>query len=305
MVSDEEVLHVKHLYGYKRVKHFREDLDFLLKNYVSIGLLDVMEFLGKGNALPDKAVLLTFDDGFREMYEIVAPILWEKGVSAIFFVNSGFVDNRGLCYQHKASILVDRLRNGISSSLVDEIQQVLGRAKLNCADIITSVLSLDYQHKDIIDEIASLMDLDFDNYLASSKPYLTSEQIEGLTSRGFFIGAHSIDHPFYSSLSLEDQLYQTEESIKFVREKFCLNYGAFAFPHGDSGVSGKFFMEIYASGLINVSFGSAGMMNELFPRHIQRFSLERPYMAAKNIIALQFARKYYRLLKGCDKIERE
>lgn len=305
VVSDDELLHVKHLYRYKKIKPFREDLAFLLRNFVPVSLADVMGFLKNGRSLPGKAILFTFDDGFREMYDVVAPILLEKGVPATFFVNTGFIDNRRICYLHKTSILVERLKKGLSSGVMGEIRQIFRKRKLNYEDIKTSVLLLNYQQEDIIDEMAYLMDVDFDDYLARNRPYLTSEQIEELGRDGFFIGAHSIDHPLYSSLSLEDQLYQTKESIKFIREKYCLNYGAFAFPHGDRGVSGKFFMEIYASRLINVSFGTAGMMNEAFPRHIQRFSLEKPYMTAKNIIALQFAKKYYRLLKGCDKIERE
>src|SRR2546427_8484513 len=36
IVSDEEILHVKHLYQYKTTTEFKEDLDFLLKNYLPV-----------------------------------------------------------------------------------------------------------------------------------------------------------------------------------------------------------------------------------------------------------------------------
>jgi hypothetical protein len=104
---------------------------------------------------------------------------------------------------------------------------------------------------------------------------------------------------------LNDQVYQTEESTRFVKERFSLNYGAFAFPYGDRRVSGKFFIQIYSSGLIDISFGTSGMMKDTFPSHIQRFSLEKPLMPARNIVALQFARTTYKLLRGLGKIERE
>jgi len=39
-------------------------------------------------------VVITFDDGHRSNLEIAAPLLAERGLSAYFFVTSGFIDNR-------------------------------------------------------------------------------------------------------------------------------------------------------------------------------------------------------------------
>lgn len=91
MISDDERMHTKHLYLHKNIKEFKGDLDFLLENIFPINLLDLIGFLEHRFSLPDKDFLLTFDDGFREMHDIVAPILLEKGISASFFINSGIL----------------------------------------------------------------------------------------------------------------------------------------------------------------------------------------------------------------------
>ena len=304
MVSNDEVLHTKYLYSHKNIKQFKDDLDFLLKNFNPINLFDLIDFLKHGRSLPDMAFLLTFDDGFREMYDIVAPILLKKGIPATFFINSDFTDNRSMCYQHKTSILVDYFKGMLSPAVLERIRAVFLKHELNMTDIKNSLLAINYQQKDIIDEIAKIMEIDFNDYLISNGPYMTTNHIKDLINNGFTIGAHSINHPFYSSLSLEDQLYQTMESIKFIRERFCLDYGAFAFPHTDNGVSKQFFTEVYQSGLIDVTFGTGGMINDSVSRNIQRFSLESPLMPAKEIIALQFARKINRVMKRCNKIIR-
>src|SRR5947209_3002929 len=75
----------------------------------------------------------------------------------------------------------------------------------------------------------------------ANKPYLTSKQITGLLDSGFTIGAHSVDQPDYSELSFADQVRQTIDSFKFVRETFHLKYGVFAFPFSDYGISKDFF----------------------------------------------------------------
>ena len=304
IVSNDEILHIKHLYGHKNIKQFKDDIDFLLKHFSPIDLFDLLKSLNSGSSLPKRSFLLTFDDGFREIYDVIAPIISEKGVPATFFINSAFIDNKNLCFQHKASILVEHFERSMSLGLRKKIREVLLNNEVEFNDIKSGILSITYRKKHLIDEIAQLMNVDFNDYLSKNNPYLTSDQINGLINDGFAIGAHSIDHPLYSLLSLEDQLYQTIESVKLIRERFCLDYSAFAFPHSDNMVSKKFFVELYNSGLVDVTFGTSGMIKDCVPNNLQRFSMEKPLMPAERIIASQFARKFYRLITGRGKIKR-
>jgi len=304
MVSDNNIIHVKHLYRYKNIKQFNEDLDFLLRKFSPISLYDIMDFLKSNHSFFDNTFLLTFDDGFKEMHDIVAPILLEKGISATFFINSDFIDNKKLCYQHKVSILVEHFQNNLPLVSIKKANEIFSKNNIKVNDIRSGILSIKYHEKHIIDEIAQLWGIDFNSYLLGEKPYLTSDQINKLIKDGFTIGAHSIDHPLYSSLSLKEQLNQTETSVRFIRERFCLDYGAFAFPHNDNNVSRKFFEEIYSSGLIDVSFGTSDMRNDTFKNNVQRISLEKPFLSAERIISLQCAKKLFRVVKSSNKIIR-
>ena len=304
MISDDKPLHIRHLYAHKSIEHFKDDLDFLLLNFTSVSLMDVIAFVKKDSALPENAMLLTFDDGFKEMHDIVAPILLKKGVTATFFISSDFTDNKKLCYQHKASILADNLQ-GMPPSLLKNIKETLRTKGFISEDINLNILSIKYRDRKIIDELATLMEIDLSDYLLKFRPYLTSEQITTLIKNGFYIGAHSIDHPLYAALSLEEQLRQTKESISFLKDKFLLNYKAFAFPHSDGNVSKEFFKEVYGNRLVDISFGTGGIISDSIKNNIQRFSLERPLIPARDIIAFQYAKKFYRIIKGSDKIKRK
>src|SRR4030043_661872 len=110
LVSDEDVPHIKHLYVYKNVKQFKDDLDFILKKFRPLGLSDLIEYLKNGQAPPDYSFLLTYDDGLKEAAEIIAPILLSKGVPGAFFVCSAFMDNKRLATNHKASLFVEWLK---------------------------------------------------------------------------------------------------------------------------------------------------------------------------------------------------
>lgn len=304
LVSDQEVLHIKHLYIYKNVRQFKDDLDFILRSFKPLSLLDFLDYLKTGQELPDKAFLLTVDDGLRETYDVMAPILLQKGVPAIFFVSSAFVDNENMAYDHKASLIIDQLRRARSPSLGIKIIEIVNKKGISVDDIEGTVFGMGFDKSDVLDEIGYAASLDFRQYLKVNQPYLSSNHVTQLVRQGFAIGGHGIDHAMYSSLSLEQQIYQTRISMTFVRERFGLDYGAFAFPHGDHGVSGDFFREIRRAGLVDISFGNAGFLRETAQNHFQRFSLEKPILPAEKILAFQFTRRIYRLCKGGDKVLR-
>jgi peptidoglycan/xylan/chitin deacetylase (PgdA/CDA1 family) len=295
MVSDQDVIHVKHLYKYKNVAQFRADLDHLATKYRPIDMGDLLGWLNGRLALPKNSLLLTFDDGFREMYDVVMPILLEKGIAATFFLSSDFIDNKRLCYHQKMSIMAESIGKGVSRGIQMKIVETLAKREIRCTDPIVGVLSVTYDQRDVLDEIGELVALDFGEYLSKHSPYLTTPQVRSMIKKGFKIGAHSIDHPSYATLPLEEQLYQTEESIRIIRETFGLRYGVFAFPHGDNKVSGDFFRRLYKTEIVDASFGTGGILDDEWDRNIQRISLEKPLAPAQQIIAFQLARRMYKL----------
>lgn len=297
VVNDEDVPHISYLYKYKRTRQFFDDLEFLLKHYSPIGLLDVIHWAKGKNILPPNCFLLTFDDGLREIHDVIAPILLDKGIPATFFISSAFLDNQELCYLHKASLLAETIREGISSGAEGEIRGILLKMGLSFSQLSEGVLKVDYKRREVLDRIAEALQVDFQEYLDEKQPYLTSSQVKGLIDQGFTIGAHSIDHPYYSTLSLAEQLEQTIVSVKQIREKFGLDYGAFAFPHNDNGVSQEFFQKVQESGLIDITFGTGGMLDGGLRNHRQRISLEKPLLTARELIAWQYTRKLYKRLK--------
>src|SRR5262245_15079392 len=107
IVSDEEVPHIRHLYAYRNLRDFQRDLDFFLSHYQPVGLSDLVDHLTGVKVLPRNSFHLTFDDGFREMHDVVGPILRAKGISATFFLSTDFLDNADMAHHLKLSVLVE------------------------------------------------------------------------------------------------------------------------------------------------------------------------------------------------------
>jgi len=126
-VADEPLPHIKHLYKMKTVKEFTEDLDFLLKYFEPIDA-ETLFYFHSNQMVPKKPVFhLSFDDGLKEMYEIVAPILLQKGVPATFFINSGFIDNKALFYRFRTSLSIENLN---SEDFLKDVQPYLSTEQI-------------------------------------------------------------------------------------------------------------------------------------------------------------------------------
>lgn len=62
------------------------------EGYTTISLYDLLAHLWQGAPLPEKPVVLTFDDGYRDNYTNAFPLLRERGMTATIFVVTDFMD---------------------------------------------------------------------------------------------------------------------------------------------------------------------------------------------------------------------
>jgi peptidoglycan/xylan/chitin deacetylase (PgdA/CDA1 family) len=298
LVSDAEVPHVKHLYQFRNIGQFRKDIDTFCRSFRPISLFDLLASLRQCRALPPNSFLLTFDDGFREIYDVVAPILREKGVPATFFLTTACLDNKTMAHHNKISLLIERTSHARNEAAMRELWRVLSDAGIKGTDLQSALLRIDYRDRAAVDGVARILEVDFASYLSSERPYLASEQVRELIQTGFAIGGHSVDHPLYATLSLEEQLSQTRTSVRCLRESFSLNYGAFAFPHGHNNVGPEFFNQLFSEPDVDVCFGTAGLLKNALSRHFHRFSMENTRAPARRVVAGGYARGFYRKLVG-------
>ncbi|MBB6332714.1 peptidoglycan/xylan/chitin deacetylase (PgdA/CDA1 family) [Chryseobacterium sediminis] len=270
-VSDRELPHIKHVIRYKNTKQFEEDLDYLAKNFRFVDWQEFKDYMS-GDFKPKKKIaLLTFDDGFREFYDIAAPILERKGIYACNFVNPAFIDNKDMMFRCKASLLADAVEKG--KTIDPEIYFILSLKNTDRHILQKKILQIHYQEKDILNQLAEKLEVDFNAYSKEFKPYLSTEELKELTRKGFGISSHSWDHPKYGDLSLKEQMETTEKTFAYLKENGFL-YESFAFPFTDFEVRKDFFDELFKNEEIYCSFGCAGIKLDSVKRNFQRIPME-------------------------------
>ena len=76
---------------------FRFSMRRLTKEgYKTIPLSRIVECIRKAEPFPDRAMSITFDDGYRSVYEKALPVLREYGMTATVFLTTGGGENQGL-----------------------------------------------------------------------------------------------------------------------------------------------------------------------------------------------------------------
>jgi peptidoglycan/xylan/chitin deacetylase (PgdA/CDA1 family) len=304
-VADCELAHLENLYSFRNIAQFKRDLDVLLKYFRPVSLQDFLACRRGEKKLPRNSFLLTFDDGLRECHEIAGPILKQKGIPATFFLCSAFVDNRDAAYDLKKSLLAKELGKAtLSRGQENQIRAILQRVGIYETEISRGALRVDYRRRAVLDEIAKELNFDFSQWVKDMRPYMNNEQCFDLLKAGHALGAHSVDHPRYCELSLEEQLQQTRESVDFVRNRFGLEYAAFSFPGSDAKVSVEFFRRAREEWRVDVFFGNRGFLGDPVLGSVQRSSMEKTSMSAEGVLGKALVTRLAKKVIGRGKVPR-
>ncbi len=306
MVSDDPPPHIRHLYHVKKIKEFRSDLECLLKYFrpASPELLVQKDDQGWPS---EPAFILSFDDGLREISETIVPILEEKGIKAIFFLNNNFIGNQDLFFRYKVSLIIESLRQNRPSPIVlKNIAFLMGLVNSDLKSIETGLLEMGHKNQILIGRVSEIADVDFGDYLTRNQPYLDEAEIGNILQKGFYIGGHSMDHPSFLYLSPEDQYREVMKSVIGIRERFGIAYSLFSFPFEDTGVGYGVFRRLYGEGewVLDASFGTSGLKKEEGFPHYQRIPMEKSAAGAEKYLKSEYFYYILKSIAGLNRIKR-
>ena len=73
-------------------KEFERQISYLVANdFQILSFADVNEIMRSGRPIPEKAVVLTIDDGYRSIYDVAWPILKKYNAKATLFIYTDFI----------------------------------------------------------------------------------------------------------------------------------------------------------------------------------------------------------------------
>jgi peptidoglycan/xylan/chitin deacetylase (PgdA/CDA1 family) len=279
--------HIRHLYKCRSEKEFEKDLDFMLRYFEPISIEDYLKTERRGKK---RQMVLSFDDGLVECHEFIAPFLKKKGVPALFFLNNDFIDNRGLFYRYRASMLIDHIQK-------DRCRLTRAAEYLAIPDeqVVPAILMIRYKQQPLLDSLAMELEFDEASKLKEEPVYMSTEQIKDLKSWGFHLGAHSHDHPEFFDLPSRNMEGMIHKSMKDLQKRFGAGPACFAFPFTSDGVPRQVIEQVLADGIADILFGTAGLKRTGNERFVQRIPMENKHLSASRVLRTEYL---YYLLKG-------
>lgn len=101
-IVDEALANVEKYYCVSK-ENFETQMSFLSKKgFSTISLEDLYNALIMGTQLPEKSIIITFDDGYKDNFENAYPILKEYNFTAKIFLTTGLIGKTNQWNRHDA-----------------------------------------------------------------------------------------------------------------------------------------------------------------------------------------------------------
>lgn len=232
---------------------FRNQVDELPKAYEMATMESAWEFL-QGRYEPQKDLcLLTFDDGLREHYAEVTPILAERGVQGVFFLISGCIENQKVAAVHKNHFLMaamefedyrgaveKRLRE---SPLIPSLNVSAERARATYRWDTQEVAEFKYLLNFCVSETARNQVLDElfqdsfrDEAAFARELYVTWDEAIEMQTAGMSLGGHSHSHRALGKMDEAEQRLDLEQCSELLRARVGpQTLWPFSYPYGKPG----------------------------------------------------------------------
>ena len=247
--------------AYPRIKGldtalFDAQLDYLAHYYEPVTMKDVLGALKGQDTLPERGVLLSFDDGYRDHYEEVFPRLEKRGLKGAFYPPAATALDREILDVNKVHFILaaapdtGTLRGTLDTWIEEEAQHTAlpSLSALSAEyekpfgydDAETVYIKRLLQHA-LPEEIRSrLTERLFAEFVSvdgkdfAESLYCNAAELTEMREAGHHIGSHGDRHYWLSRLAPEDQRRDIEGSLRLLdaigapRQDFT-----FCYPYGD------------------------------------------------------------------------
>jgi peptidoglycan/xylan/chitin deacetylase (PgdA/CDA1 family) len=219
-------------------ENFNQQLAYFRSSYTPIAAAEAVRRLKNGEPLPDRALSITFDDGYLDNYTVALPSLQSHGLSAALYVPTGGLDDDEplwwdrVIHAFDATDATALVPSDFGIPLPDKkISLSRWQKSESVACVLDALWTLPYER--MLDVVASIeRQLPRVRSVAALPHRMTSQQVLAMHRAGIEIGAHTVKH---SNLSLETPAVVRHEmqASRRVLEDLCdAPIEGFAYPAG-------------------------------------------------------------------------
>jgi len=218
-------------------EEFAWQVDYIRRRFNPVTFDDIADCFDGRQQLPPRAIAITFDDGFSDVYEYAFPILRRAGVPATVFVSTDYVDQPEPFWFDLVAWIV--------ANAPADTEFVIGDLQTNPAcgsPLARSVAAVEILRwlkncseperqaavKSIFEKLPNLTLKGIERLGRA----LTWDQIREMASAGIEFGSHTLSHRCLAKLSQAELEHELLASRDRLEEKLSLPVTALAYPFG-------------------------------------------------------------------------
>jgi peptidoglycan/xylan/chitin deacetylase (PgdA/CDA1 family) len=277
---------------------FDRQLAFLARNADVIGGDDLPFAL---SARRGRHLLITFDDGYRDNYELAYPLLRQHGLTAVFFLCTGFLDGQGPAWWDEIAWIIrtsPRREIALPAWLPTPLLLGDGDRQHAIAVAIAAYRRLPGdQAPAFVQHLADAAGTGRLEPSATADLWMSWDMARAMRAGGMTIGGHTVSHPILARLSAQQQLAE----IAGCRDRIAKELGEaprlFAYPVGKPGTfNAETRAALHAAGFAYAFsfYGGHQPFDPLDPYDIRRTFVDwkttLPWFEAKVMLPTVFAR---------------
>lgn len=236
---------------------FRRQLDHLEQNFQIVTMDQVVAAQRGQEALPARAALLTFDDGYAEHYDLVFPELHKRRLQGCFYPPVAPVCDHKLLDVNRIHFILaatlDRVAEvgALLDAAIEAADPALGLkavaeyraewAKPNRFDdaetiyikrMLQTVLPEEMRHRVAQDLFARFVTADEAAFAAEL--YISEDQARLMQACGMSFGSHGAEHLWLNRISRGEQVVEIDRSLEFLRAIGVpvQDYWVMCYPYG-------------------------------------------------------------------------
>jgi peptidoglycan/xylan/chitin deacetylase (PgdA/CDA1 family) len=178
---------------------FERHVKLLVREYQPVSLRQVID-----GDLPERPLLFTFDDCYRSVLDVAAPILRAHRVPATIFLTTGPVFGGHALLDHVAS-LADHETRGEISRLLDGTPLAGRREVRTAGDLLLGAAPglTAGRRRELAEVLAHRLGTTLEGLARDSGLFLRTDDLPRLLEFGFDLGAHTDSHVHVRALAAE------------------------------------------------------------------------------------------------------
>jgi peptidoglycan/xylan/chitin deacetylase (PgdA/CDA1 family) len=218
------------------IKRFEQQMRFLREHFTICPLKELVQRM-KDDDLPENAIAVTFDDGYRDNYLNAFPLLKCFSVSATIFLATGAIGSKRPLWHDKVfaafrGTIVPELAGFVPSNphlSLTSVKQKLEAQK----QILEYLWAMDGEEREIaIRRLGERLEVLEMKDAETCRLMLSWEEVSAMNRDGIQFGAHTVTHPILSKLTVEDARREISGSKRTIDERLENAVTTFAYPVG-------------------------------------------------------------------------